>query len=137
MVDAHPSSMTLSRRRFLGISGAGAASLVSHPLIEPLRDWANAIGDRRTDFAALRASIKGSVILPADGGYDRARRVWSFNPRTDVRPAAIVRCAEAADVAKSIAFARTESLDLAIRGGGHDILGASSCEGGLVVICRG
>ena len=86
-----------------------------------------------TDFEALRAILKGSVILPTDGPYERGRRVWSFNPRTDVRPAAIARCAEASDVVKCIAFAREHSVEIAVRGGGHDILGASSCDGGLVI----
>ena len=116
--------MTISRRTFIEMAGLGAATVATRPF-----QWIAP----RSDFEALRASIKGSLILPVDGGYDRARRVWSFNPHTDARPAAIVRCADANDVVKSVTFAREQSLELAVRGGGHDILGASTCEGGLVV----
>lgn len=116
--------MTISRRTFIEMAGLGAATVATRPF-----QWIAP----RSDFEALRASIKGTLILRADAGYDRARRVWSFNPHTDARPAAIVRCADANDVVKSVTFAREQSLELAVRGGGHDILGASTCEGGLVV----
>lgn len=126
-------TMPISRRTFLAASTTTAAAFAVHPLSRSIGDIGRLLASRRTDFEALRASIKGSLILPSDPPYERARRVWSFNPRTDAHPAAIVRCAETNDVVKSVAFAREHSLELAIRGGGHDILGASTCEGGLVI----
>ena len=125
--------MTVSRRTFLAMSGTGAASVAARPLRHAIGRLGNLLASRGTDFEVLRASIKGSLILPSDAPYERARRVWSFNPTTDLRPAAIVRCAEANDVVKSVAFARAQSLEIAIRGGGHDILGALTCDGGLVI----
>jgi FAD/FMN-containing dehydrogenase len=59
--------------------------------------------------------------------------VRSFNPLTNKHPLMIVRCADANDVARSILFAREQSLETAVRSGGHDILGASVCEGGMVI----
>ena len=45
----------------------------------------------------LRAAINGRVIAPDDAGYDKARTV--FYGGIDRRPAAIVRVANAKDIA--------------------------------------
>jgi FAD/FMN-containing dehydrogenase len=80
---------------------------------------------------ALRSQVRGEVIAPGDGAYDAARATW--NGRFDRRPAVIVRCEGAADVAIALDFARTHALAPAIKGGGHDYAGNSASEGGLVV----
>ena len=85
----------------------------------------------KVNVDTLRSKIKGAVIAPDDPGYDDARRVW--NAMIDKRPAVIVRCAEATDVAPAIAFARLHDLEISIRGGGHHIAGHSVCEGGLTI----
>jgi FAD/FMN-containing dehydrogenase len=81
--------------------------------------------------AALRASLRGTLIDPADPEYDRARRVW--NGMIDRHPALIARCAGASDVIRSVQFARERDLPLAVRGGGHNVAGNASCDGGLVI----
>ncbi|MBA3416172.1 MAG: FAD-linked oxidase, partial [Chloroflexia bacterium] len=65
----------------------------------------------------LREGLSGSLVLPGDEAYDSARRLW--NGMIDRRPALIVQCATASDVAAGIQFARSHSLLLAVRGGGH------------------
>src|SRR4051812_50168027 len=45
----------------------------------------------------------------------------------------IVRCAGVADVMRAVDFARSENLDVAVRGGGHSIPGFSTCDGGMVI----
>jgi FAD/FMN-containing dehydrogenase len=79
----------------------------------------------------LRQSVTGAVIAPADAGYDLARR--SFNALIDRRPAAIVRCLGADDVAMALDFARSKGLEVAVRGGGHNPAGHCVCDGGLVI----
>jgi FAD/FMN-containing dehydrogenase len=79
----------------------------------------------------LRAATQGRLILPADSNFDEARRVW--NATIDRRPAAILQCASAADVPHAIRFARTNELQLSVRGAGHNIAGSSVCEGGLMI----
>ncbi len=84
-------------------------------------------------LAAFTASLSGGseVIRPTDEAYNAARRVW--NGMIDRRPALIARCAETTDVVHAIAFARTNSLPIAIRGGGHSAPGYGTCDGGLVI----
>lgn len=77
------------------------------------------------------ASLRGQLILPTHPEYDSARRIW--NAMIDKRPAMVVRCAGAADVAKAVTFARERELVLAVRGGGHSFPGYSTCDGGMVI----
>jgi len=81
--------------------------------------------------ALLAERIAGEVITPDHPGYDAARRVW--NGMIDKRPALIVRCADAADVATAIRFAVGHDLPIAVRGGGHNAAGTAVVEDGLVV----
>ena len=51
----------------------------------------------------------------------------------DVHPALVVRCAGTADVMRAIELARSEGLEIAVRGGAHSIPGFSTTEGGIVI----
>ena len=82
-------------------------------------------------IAELASGLRGTVIRPSDAGYDEARAIW--NGTHDGRPALIVRCHGAADVIAALRFARSERLEVAVRGGGHSIPGFSTVDGGLVV----
>ncbi|HEY7969158.1 MAG TPA: FAD-binding protein, partial [Candidatus Limnocylindrales bacterium] len=84
--------------------------------------------------AVLRDRVRGRVIGPDDADYDRARMivVGGF----DLHPGAIIRVADAADVAAAIAAARDLGLDIAVRSGGHSGAGHSSTEGGIVIDLR-
>jgi FAD/FMN-containing dehydrogenase len=79
----------------------------------------------------LRAALKGRAILPGDPEYDAARTV--FYGGIDRRPAVIVRAADATDVSQVVSFARTNGMELAVRGGGHSLAGHSISEGGIVL----
>ena len=83
------------------------------------------------DVAELRAQVRGEIVVPGDASYDEVRQIW--NAMIDRRPGLIVRCAGVADVRRSIAFARTHNLVLAVRGAGHNIAGNAVCDDGLVV----
>jgi FAD/FMN-containing dehydrogenase len=82
-------------------------------------------------LAELRASVAGQVLTASDAGYDAARRC--FNALVDRRPAVIVRCSGAADVATAFDFARANDLEVAVRGGGHNPAGHCVLDDGLVI----
>lgn len=79
----------------------------------------------------LRTRIAGSVLEPGDAGYDGARRIW--NGMHDLRPRAVARAGSTADIPPVLAAARSTGLPLAVRGGGHNVAGHGSVEGGLVL----
>lgn len=79
----------------------------------------------------LRALLSGRLILPGASDYDAARMVW--NGLIDRRPAAIARCHDDEDVRVCVRFAHAHDLLLAVRGGGHNVAGLATCDGGLVI----
>ncbi|HEY0500665.1 MAG TPA: FAD-binding oxidoreductase [Kutzneria sp.] len=80
---------------------------------------------------ALRAAVRGEVLVAADPAYDGARRVW--NGLVDRYPAVIARCVDTADVAAAVRAAREHDLPLSVRGGGHDWGGRAVREGGVLI----
>jgi FAD/FMN-containing dehydrogenase len=79
----------------------------------------------------LRSRLRGRLITASDAGYDDARRVLYFT--VDRRPRAIVRAADAGDVATAVNYARDHSLPLAVRSGGHSLAYLSVIDNAIVV----
>lgn len=77
------------------------------------------------------STLAGRAVFPDDPGYEQAREVW--NHAYDKRPGLIVFCADSQDVVRTLDFAQTHQLLLAIRSGRHSMAGKSTCEGGLVL----
>ena len=75
--------------------------------------------------------FRGDVIVPDHDGYDDARAVW--NGTIDRRPRLIARCSRTADVAAAVRFARDRDLEIAVRGGGHNVAGTAVCDDGMVI----
>jgi FAD/FMN-containing dehydrogenase len=73
----------------------------------------------------------GEQLKPADTGYEEARRV--HNGLVDKRPALIARCRRAADVADAIRLTQELGLEVAVRGGGHNVSGRATIDGGVMI----
>ena len=82
-------------------------------------------------LSTLRDEIAGQLLEPGDDGFEDARRVW--NGMIDRHPLAVVRAAGVGDIAPTIRAARALGVPLAIRGGGHNVAGNGTVEGGLVL----
>lgn len=86
------------------------------------------------DQAAVREfemRLSGALIRPGDSEYDESRHVW--NGMIDRYPALIARCTGVSDVIAAVNFARQNNLLVAVRGGGHNVAGTATCDGGLVI----
>jgi len=79
----------------------------------------------------LSKTFSGNLLQPADAGYEEARKV--HNGMIDKRPAVIAQCRGVADIADAVRAARELELDVAVRGGGHNVAGLSASDGGLLL----
>jgi FAD/FMN-containing dehydrogenase len=130
-----------SRRRFLKSAALGAAAWpMRHVLASTPNQHTDLAGItldgrevtlRANDVSDLAASLRGTVLSPQAPGYDAARRVW--NGMIDRHPALVVRCASVSDVIRATNFAQSHRLLTAVRAGGHNVAGKSTCDGGIVI----
>ena len=90
--------------------------------------------------AEVRHGIKEPIVVQIDGfrgrlisadhaDYDIARAVW--NGAIDRRPRLIARCIGTSDVVAAVRLARDLDLEIAIRGGGHNVAGTAVCDDGI------
>ena len=86
----------------------------------------------RVNLSSLQRRFRGVLVLPESSAYDRERRCFTFNPETDKHPVAIAKCTGEDDIAACLEFAESKGLEVAVRSGGHDFLGASTCDGILI-----
>ena len=88
-----------------------------------------------TTIEKFMAGLHGQLVRPGDDGYEAARKVW--NGAIDRHPALIVRCVDESDVVSAVNFARTNDLLVAVRGGGHNVAGFGTSDGGIVIDLSG
>ena len=79
----------------------------------------------------LSKTFSGKLLRPGDAGYEEARLV--HNGLIDKRPAIIARCAGTADVADAVKLGRDLKLEIAVRGGGHNVGGRATVDNGLMI----
>jgi FAD/FMN-containing dehydrogenase len=117
----------VNRREF--IERAGAATLAVAPI-----PWWQALSSLTAVDPRLRElarELDGSLVTRSSSAYASARLLE--NTRFDgVKPLAIARCANAADVVRCVRWAQRHGIRLAARSGGHSY-GGYSTTSGLVV----
>src|SRR5690242_3695437 len=85
-----------------------------------------------TDAVAdLSKRFSGQLLQGTDPSYDDARKI--HNGLIDKRPALIARCRGKSDVVDAVKLARECKLQVAVRGGGHNVAGRSTTDGGLMI----
>ena len=82
-------------------------------------------------YEELAAQARGRLVQPGDPDYDAARAV--YNAMINRRPAAVLRCADVADVIAGVRFATDHGIDVAVRGGGHNAAGLGVWDNALVL----
>ncbi|WP_213806183.1 FAD-binding oxidoreductase [Granulicella sp. dw_53] len=87
----------------------------------------------RTETAITEelTDLQISFVDSAHKDYDQARALW--NGRFDRKPAIVAYPGSAEQIVELIRIARTEGLSLAVRSAGHDAMGASACNEGIVI----
>jgi FAD/FMN-containing dehydrogenase len=111
-------SNSLSRRTFLGLGAAIA-----------LAPAATAAEDRR--LRVLAKTFRGQILTAGSSAYERARVPYNLN-YASVRPLAVVRPVDAADVATVVRWAAKEHVPIVARSGGHSYGGYSTTRGVVV-----
>jgi FAD/FMN-containing dehydrogenase len=84
-----------------------------------------------TVLEEFKANLGGQLITVADPEYDEVRQIW--NGMHDKCPALIARCSGVADVIDSVNFARENNILISVRGGGHNVAGSASNDGGIMI----
>jgi FAD binding domain/Berberine and berberine like len=86
-----------------------------------MSDNASSVEEVRKRLA--EGGFKGELLSPDSAGYDQAREVW--NAMVDKRPGLIARAADRDDVVAVVNAAREAGTALAVRAGGHGIVGSA------------
>jgi FAD/FMN-containing dehydrogenase len=137
----------MDRRSFLrgativgtGMIAGGAVAGCSSPSSRP--SHTNRSTPRSTtteqappDWAALSASLTGTLLQPSDSGYVSAGHL--YNSLYVPNAAAVAQCESAPDVQRCLAFAREHGVEIAAHSGGHSYGGYSSCPGLVIDVSR-
>src|SRR5215471_17242353 len=107
-----------------GSQGCEGGQAKEHDAMPSIPFVADAAGELVTTF-------REALLMPGDAGYEDARKV--HNGLIDKRPALIARCKGVADVADAINLTRKLGLEVAVRGGGHNVAGRATVEGGVMI----
>ena len=118
--------MAKTRREFLGASlGALAGVRVA------MAGAATARVPGASDWSALRHSLRGTLVRPADPGYAQAKLVYDLRFES-ASPKAVAYCASASDVQRVVDFCRRWQIEPIPRSGGHSYAGYSTGSGVIV-----
>ena len=86
-------------------------------------------------LAAFARGLAGRVFRPGDKQYEQLRK--GYAAKFDAHPALVVSPANTRDIQATLGFASSHRLPLAIRCGGHNYAGYSTCDGGFVLDMSG
>src|SRR5438093_6875111 len=123
----------MTRRELLARGGRGALVASAAPFSGRLVELASARS--AGIYEELAHELRGDVVRAGAAGYDQARLL--FDTRFDaVKPRAVVFCESAADVQRTVRWARRHAVRIVPRSGGHSYGGYSTSPGVIVDVSR-
>ena len=78
---------------------------------------------------ALKQNFFGTIIMPTDDAYEEARKSYVSKGT----PAIVLRPNTSGDVVVALQFAKSNSLIISIRSGGHSVAGFCTNNGGIII----
>lgn len=123
MTTRAPSS-ALTRRALIARSTGLAAALVFAPAFRYAR-----AGDPR--LRSLARTFRGEIAVPGQALYARIRAPYNADYAA-VRPLAVVRPRDAADVSRVVRWSAQTGVPIVARSGGHSYVGGSTSHGVVV-----
>lgn len=123
----------LPRREFLGYIGASAALIAS-----TATSWAAqpAAVDAATTTKALHVladALEGDILLPENKRFEPLRNISWNRMLPERQPDIIVMAKSQPDVVATLRFAREQSRQVVVRGGGHSWCASSLRQGGVLL----
>lgn len=120
----------ISRREFLKGSGYAAVGIAAAS-----NAWLlNGCGDDSgRDWAGLARQLNGQLLRPSNPQY-ATTGISENTIASNIRPAGIALCADAADVQTSIRWAQDNGTPLVAQSGGHSYGGYSTTEGLMISV---
>ncbi|WP_030746634.1 FAD-binding oxidoreductase [Streptomyces sp. NRRL S-31] len=119
----------LNRRNFIRVGGGVALGGVAAGAVPTLTYGAD------SGFSTLAARLQGDLVQSGDTGYDQAKQLMMMQWDA-AAPQAIAYCETAADVQKSVLFARERGIPVRTRSGGHSYAGWSTGPGLVIDVSR-
>jgi hypothetical protein len=95
-------------------------------------DTIDAVATAKPNLDALKSRIAGTIAEPHEAAYTELVTAW--NLAVQMQPAAVVAVRNAADVAETVTFARTNGMTVGVQATGHGAI--SSLAGHLLIVTR-
>lgn len=70
-------------------------------------------------LAVLKSTVKGSVYVPGEPGYEQWRRVWNLT--VEQHPELVLNATSVEDIAAAVGFASQQGLGVALQSTGHGV----------------
>ena len=83
----------------------------------------------QNEIEALRAKLKGTLLLPEDSEFTTASQPW--NRSAELHPAFVVMAASSKDIQLAVRFANENGLGVGVMSTGHGI--GTRCNDGVLI----
>ena len=132
----HPSKAeTMNRRSFLWQGFCSSLPFLARASFSQQVAGLSVAKPSDADLTAFARGLTGNIFRPGDPKYEQLRK--GYAAKFDEHPLLVVRPVNPQDIQAARSFVRSNHLPLAVRCGGHNYAGYSTCEGGIVLEMSG